>query len=667
MLGWIPIGSVPPESPIEGIEEDACLLVRESFLDRLSAARRDGAPLRPPGPAVPPRHRVDPLGREQGRGVAPRPPPGGLRHPAGGPPRRRRPRHGVPRHRRRQGRGAPSRRWRRCAGRRRCTRWRASSAAPATRSGSRSGSACRPGRPRTPSTSSPPAASPPTPGTRHGPALDGVLLDRLADVGACPRRGRTRAGRAGADRALQAPRGMARGRTGRRTTSAATWSPWTRPVPASTGGGRWVRPMPLEYVRISGAAGSPLARGSTFPPGVLTQFSELEEVAGRIDPRDKLSGNSLANFSAFLSRRFRANDWMWGRMDAAAGLVDILVRPEHLARETGGAAARGRPRRWKAGSRPRCWRRSPPCRDAAVRRSAELVFERLWADNRSLVHGDVNVALTDSGATLDATRQLLTARWQLEIFLAEVPDLLAAPLLPGASPEPFPTLDTPADDDLAAASGNIATVMSAYEDAPRRAADLWGSRKTTALGVRVARNLSRSLVPGSGVRGGDDPHAGLGADHDHHRRPPRPRRLPGGVQPAPQRGPRPPAGAGVAVPVGGAGTVDARVAAVLGRARAPALREGAVAGMGGPGRHPRRPGLRVDRPGVALAPGAVGPGPGAGDGAVGLLGGARQAAVRCRRRGPGHRPRLVPAADLGAEGLGRSAKRRSSVPSGDGG
>ena len=137
--------------------------------------------------------------------------------------------------------------------------------------------------------------------------------------------------------------------------------------------------------------------------------------------------------------------------------------------------------------------------DAAVRRSAELVFERLWADNRSLVHGDVNVALTDSGATLDATRQLLTARWQLEIFLAEVPDLLAAPLLPGGEPRALPRAG---DARRRRPAGGVREHRPGHvglRGCASRGRDLWGSRKTTALGVRVARNLSRSLVPGSGV------------------------------------------------------------------------------------------------------------------------------------------------------------------------
>jgi predicted acylesterase/phospholipase RssA len=40
---------------------------------------------------------------------------------------------------------------------------------------------------------------------------------------------------------------------------------------------------------------------------------------------DKLAGNQLSNFGAFLSARWRLNDWSWGRLDAAASLVDVLL------------------------------------------------------------------------------------------------------------------------------------------------------------------------------------------------------------------------------------------------------------------------------------------------------------------------------------------------------
>ncbi len=40
----------------------------------------------------------------------------------------------------------------------------------------------------------------------------------------------------------------------------------------------------------------------------------------------KLSGNQIANFASFLSARWRASDWTWGRLDAAQSIVAAVAR-----------------------------------------------------------------------------------------------------------------------------------------------------------------------------------------------------------------------------------------------------------------------------------------------------------------------------------------------------
>ncbi|HVC62278.1 MAG TPA: patatin-like protein [Acetobacteraceae bacterium] len=47
-------------------------------------------------------------------------------------------------------------------------------------------------------------------------------------------------------------------------------------------------------------------------------------------PAEKLAGVQLAHFGAFYKRSWRANDWMWGRLDAVRRLVRILLDPEVL-------------------------------------------------------------------------------------------------------------------------------------------------------------------------------------------------------------------------------------------------------------------------------------------------------------------------------------------------
>ena len=92
-------------------------------------------------------------------------------------------------------------------------------------------------------------------------------------------------------------------------------------------------PRSLDFLRISGAQGSPLADpelAKVIGVGFSKAGGLQQATNGAMDPAAKLSGNSPANFSAFFSKRFRANDWMWGRMDAAAGLTELLVRSKHL-------------------------------------------------------------------------------------------------------------------------------------------------------------------------------------------------------------------------------------------------------------------------------------------------------------------------------------------------
>ena len=54
-------------------------------------------------------------------------------------------------------------------------------------------------------------------------------------------------------------------------------------------------------------------------------------------PADKLAGPELARLGAFLKPSWRANDWFWGRMDAAHRLLVLLLDPSRLAQLYGSA------------------------------------------------------------------------------------------------------------------------------------------------------------------------------------------------------------------------------------------------------------------------------------------------------------------------------------------
>ena len=112
----------------------------------------------------------------------------------------------------------------------------------------------------------------------------------------------------------------------------------------------------VVLVRISAAAETPLAaRFSTlFAESKNLDCSHRDGWVGRenfLRPEVKLAGNELANFSAFLDHRWRNNDWMWGRLDAASDLIGLVLKmavdrgePDFQGRLRTSQACRGTPR-----------------------------------------------------------------------------------------------------------------------------------------------------------------------------------------------------------------------------------------------------------------------------------------------------------------------------------
>ena len=76
----------------------------------------------------------------------------------------------------------------------------------------------------------------------------------------------------------------------------------------------------VTFQRCSSENSTPLA----------SHFPKLEPDGDKIPVSNKLAGNELANFSAFLLPVWRANDWMWGRLDAVVSMVELLVTPTRL-------------------------------------------------------------------------------------------------------------------------------------------------------------------------------------------------------------------------------------------------------------------------------------------------------------------------------------------------
>jgi patatin-related protein len=71
----------------------------------------------------------------------------------------------------------------------------------------------------------------------------------------------------------------------------------------------------IHFATVSAANASPLEIKIFGKP--LTDDTRV---------RRKLSGNQVANFASFLSARWRASDWVWGRLDAAQSLVETIAQ-----------------------------------------------------------------------------------------------------------------------------------------------------------------------------------------------------------------------------------------------------------------------------------------------------------------------------------------------------
>jgi patatin-related protein len=91
----------------------------------------------------------------------------------------------------------------------------------------------------------------------------------------------------------------------------------------------------IEFVELSSAGATPIS--GAFPrlllrhsegPRAWSTIAERLLDAPPITSDNKLAGNELNNFSAFLRRTWRANDWMWGRLDAVPTLVGLAVTPD---------------------------------------------------------------------------------------------------------------------------------------------------------------------------------------------------------------------------------------------------------------------------------------------------------------------------------------------------
>jgi patatin-related protein len=139
----------------------------------------------------------------------------------------------------------------------------------------------------------------------------------------------------------------------------------------------------VRLAALSAAVISPLEKDIFAEP--------LPTDATRVDR--KLSGNQVHNFAAFVSSRWRLNDWTWGRLDASRSLAEIIVdhraaEREFTASETADLFCGGDlDPEWKA------------------------FLDRKWRD----------FGITDGSVSRQRVVEIVTARLQWEILAEEMP------------------------------------------------------------------------------------------------------------------------------------------------------------------------------------------------------------------------------------------------------
>ena len=209
----------------------------------------------------------------------------------------------------------------------------------------------------------------------------------------------------------------------------------------------------IRFFRIAGTNATPLD----------------EQLGGHIGVNEKLCGNQLANFSAFFSARWRANDWMWGRLDAAATLVNLLVDSRRLARFNAG---------------------HPLMVAEAVAAIADGSGVAMSAASRHLIEAELVAAFSDDEVPrpLNETKRVLVEALQRRIFGQLVDTVTQL----GDRPQPFKaTPPVPPADQL----GDVLDRrLATYRVGREGFGDLNPTRRTQ-IGMRLAMVAAKAFQP----------------------------------------------------------------------------------------------------------------------------------------------------------------------------
>lgn len=226
------------------------------------------------------------------------------------------------------------------------------------------------------------------------------------------------------------------------------------------------RALAIEVVRRSLDSGeeevetTQRMRFAQLTPFAPTPILDAQPVCGAADrgPMTKLTGLGLGHFAAFYRGSWRLNDFMWGRLDAAVRIADMLVSQERAARlgsrTVAAALASGllpgdatAEQRWLV-DEALAERRGvePPL---AAPPSAEL------AQLRARLCVAIDDDLADPEGTAAFTRTVCARAAQLEVLREELPLLVRASSGDAARGAGAPPLCLPLGDDMTPAIASL--------------------------------------------------------------------------------------------------------------------------------------------------------------------------------------------------------------------
>lgn len=211
---------------------------------------------------------------------------------------------------------------------------------------------------------------------------------------------------------------------------------------------------------------------------------------GPLQVADKIRGRDLGDFGAFLSAKWRANDWMWGRLDAAACLVRLLLDPPRLVRYNAEQGADAVVRVLEAMVTQPTQAELGPLDEAASRRWHTFLAD-LWTSHTAEVRSEMEALFRDPDGEhpLPRTTRTVIERLQWMIAARELPHVAA--VAQGADIMGGEKVEVPGPDRLSAD-------VRRYSIGRQRVADL-GEKRTATIATRLGLVAYRALLPGGGA------------------------------------------------------------------------------------------------------------------------------------------------------------------------